>query len=727
MRTMPSRAAPVAATLLLLALAGSLPPASAQEPGVVHKEDAKNDVTFSAQQVNSPNLPDNEVTSYVDIHTLTVTDVDEETLEVRLKTGTPFVVMNGQKLQTYGIEEVYHQVFFSIPGAGGQPVQAQVNVRSIHVHVENNTPSKGFLVVYASLCFPSSLQQYQYSCEYGGNQLPVSADGGVLVARIPKEKLTQVGQEGERTRNANLPGRLFPGDVLTDVYARAFLRPFFTGGGFLEVARFIDRAPDSGGLQITLRFGSPAPDLKMSVPQAAVILGQENQVPVLVQNLGTHKRIVNLTVDRLTADQPWTASVTPSVTLGAGKSANVTLRVTPPPAGTSDRLTAVLKLRATILTEPGTIAIARLGLVAAPPLDRDHSTYFVVGRQWNSFFGLPFPFLAWGEGGLTRSETDARFATATSFAMSPSFGTSSGVTSFAFQSSLRSDPIPNAAVIRPGEPAQAVVDIEAPYPAAATLAITGQFGPQLLFQTQKTITLAAGSNKIPFDVPILPSVQRLDPSNGTLRVDIRLSVQGADGAPYLTSYFGVNGPKIVPKTTFVRLPVDREVPAVQAATAKVALSPAEELDGFVNPGRVQVVELDVRNEEPREMTLQLEALNVTEGWDVAVKPGARLRLASQDAVHVGVLIKAPADAKEGDALKFRLVVRDVVNDTLVAGQWIRSIVTRGVEIENETFEVAQDDAKKLDVPSGKSPGLGLLAALAATAAAGLLGRRRRAA
>ncbi|HLE48369.1 MAG TPA: hypothetical protein VI818_08740, partial [Candidatus Thermoplasmatota archaeon] len=566
------------------------------------------------------------------------------------------------------------------------------------------------------------------SCDFYGDPVPRSVDQGAIVLSISKIKLTQVGQEGQRVRNANLPGRLVAGDALVDVYARTTYRPVFLGTGAQAIPQVTDRAPDTGLLQVPLRYGSPAPDLRMKLGQSAVIGGQENQVPVEVQNLGTHKRIVNLSVELkpLVGPPPWSASITPSVTLGAGKSTNVTLRVNPPAADAKERSVAAIKLRATILTEPGTIAIATGYLVSVSALDRDHSTFYAWGahQSWITV-GTSVPFLGNGYGGLTRSENDDRFP-GSPFEMYQRFGSSGGLTSWAFESPLVAEPIPNPALFRKGEPMKGVVEIEMPFPSAATLTVLAEFGPQLLVQQDRPISVVQGRNRFEVQAPMLPTANRLEPSNGTMKVTVRITVNGPEAGLYWTSFFGTNVPRLVPKTTHFNFPLDREYPAVESASkAKVFLTPAEELDAFLNPGNVQVFELDLRNEEPRPMQLALEALNVTEGWNVEIRPGARFRLAKEDSVRVGVLVRAPQTSMEGDVLRFRVVVREVANDTLVAGQWIRAIVTRGVDIENETFEPAQDDAKKLDAPTAKSPATPLVAALLALGAMAELRRRRR--
>ena len=717
------------ALLIILGATFSIPHAGAQAsvPGFVQHSDGRGDVAVSAAgQPGTGGLPENDATGYFDITEFSLTDLDEETLVIRLKVASGFrSVFQTGGYGSLSAEEILHHVRFTIPGVGGTPVLVQLEARSVRVRIENQTDAKTELMVQTvQVCFPTGTQ---VACDFWSYSLEKSLENGALVMKLRKELLTQAyaeqGYGSQRTR-ANLPARLVPGDALTDLFARTLYRPVYSFGGLVEPVRFSDRAPNTGALQLALAYGTPAVDLRMTLSWRAVIRGVENDVPVLVQNLGTHKRIVNFTAEMLPAGdaKPWPLEITPSATLGAGKSTNITLRVKPPAEGPEAALYRTVKLRATILTEPGTIAIERVSLVASPPLDREYSTFYVHGEDFPAW-PEPIP-IRYGHGILSRDETDSDWSDVP-FPMDPrGFGTGAGLFA-SFSKSFNSREAPNPATIRPGEPVVGAIEVMMPTAATATVRALFTYGPQTVAQFEKTGPLVAGKNKIDVQAPILGSFQRMDPANGTLRVDVRLEIPMPDAAPYLTGFFRVIVPEIVPKTSYFRFPLDREFPAVESGSKlKVVLAAAEELESFVNPGRVQVFELDLRNEEPAPMTVELAALNVTEGWNVEIRPGTRYRLASNDSVHIGVVVGAPLSAKEGDAVRFRVVVREILNETLISGQWIRAIATRGVDIENETFEVAADDAKKLATGDGKSSSLAFLAAVSVVVALAVLRKQK---
>ncbi|HEX9816099.1 MAG TPA: hypothetical protein VGB18_03885, partial [Candidatus Thermoplasmatota archaeon] len=138
-----------------------------------------------------------------------------------------------------------------------------------------------------------------------------------------------------------------------------------------------------------------------------------------------------------------------------------------------------------------------------------------------------------------------------------------------------------------------------------------------------------------------------------------------------------------------------------------------------------VFEWDLRNEHESVVELELVVDNLTRDWVHEVGPGGRLRLPSGQTVRVAVMLDAPADAKEGEICEFKLLLKEPETGRVFAGGAARAIVTAGVEVENETFEMDEADLAAIRPVPAKSPGPEFVGILGIGAAVAILMRRRR--
>jgi MYXO-CTERM domain-containing protein len=279
--------------------------------------------------------------------------------------------------------------------------------------------------------------------------------------------------------------------------------------------------------------------------------------------------------------------------------------------------------------------------------------------------------------------------------------------------------------LRPGEAGSGQLEIESPVAFDASISVQLLQQDFVVAQYAGAQSLQQGRTIVEFPLAVLPAVTRLDPRNGSISAFLEITSTDVRGTPASWAHFAGSEVALVPGTSWFQLPLERDTSIAPVdAPAAVSLAAAEDLEAFINPGRTQVFEFDLRNDDVMPLRLQVEVENRSAEWPIEVRPGSRFRLAPGESVRLGVLATAPTGMKEGSQVKFTVVAKEAETMVPVAAARIHVIVTTGVEIENETFESSSEDVVKLDSPGGKSPGVGWLG-FAIVFAIAVLARRRR--
>ncbi|MBI2077152.1 MAG: hypothetical protein HYT80_02100 [Euryarchaeota archaeon] len=697
-----------------------LVPAVAAQDKKWEKEDGPGDMVLTVGgQVTPVPAPPIRHVNYGDLTHLTIDDPHEGYIEFRLRNQAGYVASPGT---LGGVEEIIQHILFQPPNAQGWAGLA------VYSSVPGTSPASNPVTSRVNFC--TDTDPARLSC-FGESTLPFSVEEKELVIKLPKKALTADGAPKGGRAAIVFPAALFAGDQLTRVHVRSYstVPIVLFGSGTASGGRtvtFFDRLPNDGdGPAYVLKHGASPPDLEVRVLRAGLVAGEETLVPISIANKAPSKRLLNLTAEVLSGGEGWKYGLTPALTLGSGKSANATLRITAPRGGTGDANRATFRIAAAIMNEPGRRSLVEASFVAGPALDAGRSTFYLHRGQTETVLAPT----AYGESDafLSRYETDPEARDDAGIHAGKRVG--SGVSGFRFPfdffdgGSLR-DAIPNAASLRKAEPIKGHFEFDVPIDlqGRATFTLTAGDGKVLLASGQKDIAFKAGKNVVDIDAAIAGPFERLGPSD-LLSGDVLLASDPLVGfAGYFVSF--ADDFYMLPKTSHFTIPVDREAEVIiRPDLPRVSLAAAEDTEAFVNPGRKTVFEVDLLNDDTKAQNLVLLVDNKTLEWDVQILPGTDLRLRANESARLGIIVHAPADAKEGTKLQLSIAARLRETNELLSLLRLSALATSGVEIDNETFEVAAEDARKLATPDGRSPFPMFVAVGAVLAVAALLRRR----
>jgi MYXO-CTERM domain-containing protein len=237
-----------------------------------------------------------------------------------------------------------------------------------------------------------------------------------------------------------------------------------------------------------------------------------------------------------------------------------------------------------------------------------------------------------------------------------------------------------------------------------------------------------GTAVIPLSFLPLADAVRVTPEDGRLelRLTVRTQTTGAGATSLLPDF------QFVPKRSSVTFPF---IPDPNAGDIRVSLGPAfiglslqTDPQEFLNPGRGKIFNATVVNEGIEADEAKLEILYDQPNWRVDVLPGIRYNLPPGDNARFSLLVRAPADAKEGDQLHI-LVNATSHKDPNVRSQIrLTAIVTTGIDIPDETrhFKTDEESAQKVVRPPSKNtPGPTAVLGALAILGFGAWSRRRR--
>lgn len=717
--TLMHRLGVVLAALLLLVPGMPLVGAQQEESPTYHLDDATGDVAFTVVTgVATPGLPSAAVLNYVDLTAFTADDVDPLTLRVKVSTAAGFQPRGEQPL-IIGGSPIYYSFMFQIPGTEATPAYG---VLTFYGYWDDTSAGSTPAVVGPVQFCINTFYQDTYCGFAGALVIEPQYEDGTLVLDLPKTELTRSGQFAQTF--PQLPGKIRPGDALTrvQILAHSQLLGYSTINGE-SPTELRDYVPNGQAPDLVFEHPSVTDDLRLDLSQVGVVAGEENIVGLEINNLADRKRLLDLKIgiDEMKGD--WTVSIVPNATVRARDALNVTLRIVPPVPGTGPLPSIKFQIRAVVMTEPGVLAVIPVHLVASNALDRgEHTWYAHTGPASGGLGDLPggedllnFPRV-WA----SRLENDPAAGDTLGVPLYFAGGTNgvdfTGVL-------VATDGIPNPAKLL-GEPGTAHLVIDSPFPMDVIVTSQVRTNDALIAIGNAEASFQRGVNEVDVSMPIDALATRLSPSDGQLLWDVTVHRPGIEGLP-LAFVSIVDHPNLVAKESWFDLPLQREaVIPPDPDLPDVSLTAAEDPDAFVNPGRRTVFEWDLRNEHDSVIELELVVTNLTRQWPHEVGPSGQLRLPAGQSIRVAAILDAPADAKEGEVCEFKLILKEPQTDRVFAGGAARAIVTAGVDIDNESFEVDEEDLAAVRPLPAKSPGPEFVGLIAVAAVAVLALRRR---
>ncbi len=726
--------------LLLASLAASVP-ATAQPPAVPEGEplyqidDAEGDVTVAPFGLNAggPGIPAPPVTDPYDLTAFRILADDPDRL------AFDFTVKDWQAVGNPNTQGPFVGIFsnpqFSLTFAlAGTDIMYEIDASGYSYSCSNFVSCEYRFFVDLCIRTPETGCYYQpVRAWFLGNEDRFAFD-------VSKRALLGLEENqgfGSSERPDRLPRHMPAGTAFDS---------FFVSFGNLY---FRDEAPDQGQAA-PYRTQTPSANTRVVVdlenqeeesfnpffgppqdedttPRVGVSPGVPSVVPLEVTNNADTKRLVNLTVEF--PDAPgakWSAQIAPAVQVPAGETrvVNLILNATQAVAHRENTTVFVHARAVGHDDEIGFLRVLAEGSVPPTPTSNvlhfhaagtnyDAAEWFLYGQQpeqWvNTLDEDP------------RANLDAEgYATTFSF---PGFGIQWGA-SFEMDTPLVRD-----VLFDPEEPvtASAYFSAQVPYEGNAELNLYA--GDQYLGGANVPGTVGSDPTEFAFTFFIDPEAARVAPDDGRLRISLLLGggLESANTAD-MVKFHAADSRVVLP----VIPDPDADEQEVHLGPARLGLSLAADTDQeeFVNPNRTKLFQLILVNEG---VETDSAHLNVTypedTGWGVRVEPADEFDdLAPGESVTVGVLVRAPSNASEGDQFDVSIEAVSGKDADATSRIMITTIATQGVDIPDEadTYEADKDTLSKAQQEEGgDSPGIGLFAAALAATAGLLMARRRK--
>lgn len=587
-------------------------------------------------------------------------------------------------------------------------------------------------------------------CHFQPISSHVDPENARFVLEIPKASLLGIHPAGDGAP-AGTPNELPAGTDIIDWHAHAQMRSVplsFAIVGFFVYLE--DSMPDDGpsdqaypvhhtaaNARIAVR-GPVHPDTGQAV-DVAVAPGRATPVTLTVQNKVDAKRLVNLTADVADDSGSWSAEIAPSLEIPGRATRSVTLLVNGSTSLAHLDSTRI-HVRAHALGHASEIGFASLRVVATVPPGPDTPTLHFHAADNESYnticLGIP-PGLCQAQDLWVNTLADdprgTRDDAVTQGATFLSF-TPTGE-SFVFGGLAPMDtPLTRPTFFEPDRPVdvtlsfQATVGFDARVVANLVLYRTEPCGFGGVCSNTETIgtgeaTGSIGSDPSPFQTTfaIDPEFRRVDPDQGRLAVLFEVFTQDPRGTAPQTSELA-----FVPAESTATLPLMPNPEGERDGPTLIGLYPAGDEEEFVNPGKTRLFHALLVNEGVATDRLALEAETSRDGWSVDLRPGDKYELAAGASVNTTLMVTAPGDADEGETANVTLTAQSLNRTDDQRRLVFRAIATDGVQIDDQSdaYQADPEDERKVladDTP--ESPGLPLLAVLAAVALAGAALRR----
>lgn len=508
---------------------------------------------------------------------------------------------------------------------------------------------------------------------------------------------------------------------------------------------FYDSAPDDGTSDpYVLKSGAAnsviALHLQDFAPKLSVEAGANTTHVLMISNGAAAKRLVKLTY-ALEGDPGQVANYAvwgpPAVQVPGGEVRNFTVAIdSRPDAAITDDVRLVI--RGVSVGREDEVALIAKGLAAGLALGPSNNVLYIQARD-SSRFGPPADaafcetaFISCTDGFLS---TVKEVAGTSASGQLETWGRPTGPDSFEeeiFAGLEQTLPAPVA--FQPDGQIEMSLHLVPPHDTpdvqvSATLYYAYAAGDDhffdMLFEESATTDLSAAGTTVTLTGPARLGGNPIWPTGTYVDLRITLSTSGGTGAPA----FALGGTKITTGESTIRFPLT-ELPE-ELRKPKVPspfqLSVLGERDMFVNPGEARLYNVTVLNQDMARHRAVLEAKTDVGGWLIEVLPGASYDLEPGDAIKVGVLVHAPADAKEGDVSIVRLNATDEAGSLTFLT--LATTATTGYDFDDDklNFKADEDAEARLFRPGAKdTPGLSLVAGLASVGAAWVWTRRRRA-
>ncbi|MBI2077196.1 MAG: hypothetical protein HYT80_02325 [Euryarchaeota archaeon] len=570
----------------------------------------------------------------------------------------------------------------------------------------------------------------------------VDWDKSLFVAFIPKASL--LGKDpvgGVDSQPAGLPA-LLAGTRLVDFYVTSTLS-FPNNQG--------DRMPDSG-VKGPYVLGHPAANDRVRVrvtnPQQPSCPGYQSGciqdflhvsvspdstalVQLTLENLNGNKRILDVKAEPLekATQVKWEVRVLEKVTI-PGSDARIINLIVNVSRNAEHGQSMLARVTARSLGFPDEIGALRVRLVASIPPSPNAKDLFFHAKEgtnvqacFNQFCNQRPPWLntlekdpaATGDGGFPLRQNTLGLQPENEYS-----------TQFRLDTPLNAD-----LVLNPNDKIVAVLNFRTVTPIQGTVRVdvmSDQFG------------IGSGSapyaSSGPTTVSITPLADAARIPEGAA-IFVRVVLRASGTVPF---FFTTDlTPQFVPQGSKLTLPVipdpNPKSKAIPFGPAFITLAAKNSTEEFVNPGKVKVFQVTIVNEGVQEDVVTVkpemegEVANGSREWFIDLRPGSKYRLKSGESATFGLLVKPPAEAEEGDQARITLNATSGNDPAALAQLFLSAIVTRGVEIEDESenFTVDEETFEHYEFESHHdSPGVGAFAAAGIVVTAAFFVRRRRA-
>lgn len=750
------RALALAVLLLSSLLPGVLPAGTAQESAAPWElKDPVGDVRPGSYGIEVPVSAGQPtpVTNEVDIVGFTVTQDDLEHLEVRVSLVD--LKAPGTYTDQYPLEGYDLEVRFSIAGTSIEYLLRAEFKGPLRTSLAKENPLRPSLVRFCVFEGPREVgcqrDVLEGLLDPGKNQITVKLPKSLLLGFTPsgvrfvdsKLQLSPV-EEGTLLAKWNtklLHWRYVPAypiwiniqlsDTVSESSSGAVPYQLRSGVGN-QLLRLRPAGNNTGPLPARLPYSPGGGGVLVAVDP-----GTPQTVLVRVENAGKERRLVNLSAAFATPSSAsdWQAQAPGSVEVPPNATRNVTVVIQAKP-GLQHRARADLLLTARSIGRPGEFGFLRLVLLSShsPKPDRsDLRLHAAPPVATGSASCLPLEscndLVFW-----MNLEAEDAAATADAGGVAPQDDLFGGLTSFGLWRShfMLDTPLSRGFRVEEGKAAGVKVTLSGRNPFTAEIAAALYLTKPtesclrncrddiLLGRATTSGEIKASPTTFEFPLPLSSKVKAKPLDFVTLRLVIEV---GKVGVPDVAA--NVLGVSFYPKASQVRLPwaagEDTEVPRGPLRLYANLSGPE-----FVHPGRSRLIEARLANEGNGPERVRVTVTNVTEGWKATVQPAERFLLGVGESVALGVLLRAPDGAKEGDFGNATLEAVPENGTAPRARLRLQAIATRAGNLPDDAgaFKADEDTRKRvLSDPAGKSPGPGIV--LAVLAAALVLARRRR--
>lgn len=534
------------------------------------------------------------------------------------------------------------------------------------------------------------------------------------------------------------PARLSPGDTLHDVSVEATLEPPSAAGP--APTRLSDRVPDAGPAPEPFVFTrltanvNVAAAVRHGAARLPYVPEAEISVPFTVWNHGPAKRVIRLEYRTDPPSEPQEFNVTGpgAIAIPAHQSRNLSLALR---AGPLDPAAEPIRLlvEGRSAGAPDEIALARARLVPgfalAPGAPRLHLHAWPLAPTQTAADGAlcGLPAGASCTVGFLSPDAEERDAVPDG-SLRPEGAAPPGI-----WASTRS-PLADAALINGTAPIAVQTTLRAAAPLSgvrlevrlAHRPAEGAGGGESFFRAEAQANLDSAGTAVVFHATAHAGGGTNDteiPAGHDIRFELVVLGEATGLAAGATKAL-----ELLTASSHIELPV-RGPPtgALVAAGPRMLVTVAGDGDEFVNPGEGRLFNVTVANGGDLGRRVRVETeLQANPGWNVHLLPGDAFDLAPDDSITVGVLVRAPSTAAEGEIALVQVTVRS--DDGASAAVRLRATAIQYDVADDTGRALADEDASaRLVAPPGRSrtPGAGVaLAGLAAMAATRLLAPRR---